>query len=74
MPILTFFLARMGLVTASFLVRHFKYAVLIIFVLAAILTPTPDMLTQSLFAAPMIVLYLLSILVAAVFGRRQETG
>ncbi len=71
MPILTFFLAKLGLVTTGFLLRNFKYAVLIIFVLAAILTPTPDVVTQSLFAAPMVVLYLLSILVTAVFGRKR---
>ena len=70
MPIMIFFLARMGLVTAGFLWKQFKYAVLIIFVLAAVLTPTPDVMTQSLFAAPMVVLYLLSIAVAAVFGRK----
>jgi sec-independent protein translocase protein TatC len=71
MPILTFFLARMGLITTGFLLRKFKYAILIIFILAAILTPTPDIVTQSLFAAPMVVLYLLSILVTAVFGRKE---
>jgi len=70
MPILTFFLARLGLVTTGFLLRNFKYAILIIFILAAILTPTPDVVTQSLFAAPMVLLYLLSILVTAVFGRK----
>ncbi len=71
MPILTFFLAKLGIVTTGFLLRNFKYAILIIFVLAAILTPTPDVVTQSLFAAPMVVLYLLSILVTAVFGRKE---
>jgi sec-independent protein translocase protein TatC len=71
MPILTFFLARIGVLTHRFLIRHFQYAVLIIFTLAAVITPTPDMLTQTLFAAPMIVLYGISIGVAAVFGRRE---
>jgi sec-independent protein translocase protein TatC len=71
MPILTFFLAKLGIVTTGFLLRNFKYAILLIFTLAAILTPTPDVVTQSLFAAPMVVLYLLSILVTAVFGRRE---
>ena len=70
MPILTFFLAKLGIVTTGFLLRNFKYAILIIFILAAILTPTPDVVTQSLFAAPMVLLYLLSILVTAVFGRK----
>ena len=71
MPILTFFLAKLGIVTTGFLLRNFKYAILIIFILAAILTPTPDVVTQSLFAAPMVVLYLLSILVTAIFGRKE---
>lgn len=71
MPILTFFLAKLGLVTTGFLVRNFKYAILIIFILAAVLTPTPDVVTQSLFAAPMVVLYLMSILVTAIFGRKE---
>ena len=71
MPILTFFLARLGLITTGFLLRNFKYAILGIFTLAAILTPTPDVVTQSLFAAPMIVLYLLSVLVTAAFGRKE---
>ncbi|MGD8374689.1 MAG: twin-arginine translocase subunit TatC [Acidobacteriota bacterium] len=74
MPILTFFLARIGLVNGRMLLRQFKYAILVIFILAAILTPTPDMLTQSLFAAPMVFLYVLSIAVAAVFGKKREDG
>ena len=72
MPIVTLFLARLGIVTARFLLQKLKYAVLIIFIVAAVLTPTPDMLTQTLFAAPMIGLYLVSVGVAALFGRRRE--
>jgi sec-independent protein translocase protein TatC len=71
MPTVVFFLARMGVVTAGFLLRHFKYAVLIIFILAAVITPTGDMVTQSLMAGPMIGLYLLSVLIAWVFGKRR---
>lgn len=67
-PILIFFLARLGLVTPEFLLRHFKWAVLIIFVIAAIITPTPDMVTQSALAVPMILLYLLGVGVAKLFG------
>jgi sec-independent protein translocase protein TatC len=70
LPTLVFFLARIGLVTARFLLRNIKYAILLIFVVAAILTPTPDVVTQSLMAAPMFVLYLLSILIAWVFEKR----
>jgi len=66
LPILTFLLAKFGIVSARFLLKYFKYAVVVIFIIAAIITPTPDMITQSLFAAPMLVLYLLSILIAKI--------
>ncbi|MGH9459004.1 MAG: twin-arginine translocase subunit TatC [Thermoanaerobaculia bacterium] len=71
MPILIFFLARLGIVTPRFLLQKFKYAVLIIFIIAAIITPTPDMVTQSALAIPMILLYLLGIGIAAVFGKKE---
>lgn len=71
-PTVTFLLARLGLVTPRFLWTKFKYAVLLIFVVAAVITPTPDVVTQSLLAFPMIGLYLLSIGIAAVFGRKRE--
>jgi sec-independent protein translocase protein TatC len=64
MPTIVFFLARMRLVTAGWLARNTKYAILIIFIVAAILTPSSDPFNQTLFAAPMLVLYLLSILIA----------
>ncbi|HKB70248.1 MAG TPA: twin-arginine translocase subunit TatC [Thermoanaerobaculia bacterium] len=70
LPILVFFLARIGLVTERFLLAKFKYAVLLIFVIAAVITPTPDMMTQCVFALPMIALYLVGILIAWVFRRR----
>jgi sec-independent protein translocase protein TatC len=63
MPTLAFFLARMRLVTAGFLWRNFKYAFLIIFIIAAVLTPTADPWNQTVFAAPMVGLYLISILI-----------
>jgi sec-independent protein translocase protein TatC len=64
MPTVVYFLAKMRLVTAKFIWRHTKYAVLIIFILAAVITPSGDMITQTIFAAPMLVLYALSILIA----------
>jgi len=73
MPTVVFFMARMGLITAGFLLRKFKYAVLIIFIVAAVITPTGDMVTQTLMAAPMIVLYLISIIIAWVFKKRTPT-
>ncbi len=72
MPILVFFLARFGVVTARFMWKHFRYAVLIIFVVAAIATPSSDPVNQAVFAAPMIVLYLVSIVVAWVFQKRDK--
>jgi sec-independent protein translocase protein TatC len=71
MPMLVFFLARFGIVTAGFLWRHFKYAILVIFIVAAIITPSPDVVTQTAFALPMIGLYLISIGVAAAFGKKR---
>ena len=64
MPTIVFFLAKMKLVTWRFLARNFKYALLIIFVAAAVITPSGDMITQTIFAAPMIGLYLLGIVIA----------
>ena len=61
LPIVIFVLSKIGLVTPRGLLRNFRWAVLVIFVVAGVLTPTPDMVTQTVFAAPMIVLYLLGI-------------
>jgi sec-independent protein translocase protein TatC len=69
LPIVIFFLARIGVVTPQFLMRHFRIAVLLIAVLSAVLTPTGDVLTMSVFALPMILLYLLGVAVAWLFGR-----
>ncbi len=71
MPILVFFLARLGIVSERWLLAKFKYAVLIIFIIAAVITPTPDIATQCVFALPMIGLYLLGILIAWLFRRRS---
>jgi sec-independent protein translocase protein TatC len=64
MPILVFFLALTGILTASWMWRNFRYAILVIFVIAAIITPTTDVMNMCIFAAPMIVLYLISIGIA----------
>jgi sec-independent protein translocase protein TatC len=69
-PILIFFLARLGIVTPAFLMRKFKYAVVLAFIIAAVITPTPDMVTQTALAVPMIVLYLLGVAVAYFFGKK----
>ena len=71
LPMLIFVLARFGIVTARFLMRNFKYAVLIMFVTAAIVTPDGSIVNQLVMAAPMIVLYIISIGVAWLFGKRR---
>ncbi|HEX5068891.1 MAG TPA: twin-arginine translocase subunit TatC [Vicinamibacterales bacterium] len=70
-PLLVYFLSRFGIVSARFLLKHFRYAILGIFILAAVITPSPDAMTQIVFAAPMLGLYIVSIFVAWIFGRRK---
>ena len=69
MPTIVFFLSRVGAITPRFLIRNTKYAILLIFIVAAILTPTGDPVTLTMMAAPMTVLYGLSILIAWIFGK-----
>ena len=75
MPILVFFLALMRVITARWMWRNLRYSILAIFVLAAIVTPTTDILKMCLFAAPMVGLYGISIGVAwvATRARTQRT-
>lgn len=73
MPTVVFFLARVGAVTPGFLVRNTKYAILLIFIFAAVLTPTGDPVVLTLMAMPMVALYGLSIAIAwAVQPRRDD--
>lgn len=71
LPVLAFLLSKLGILSARFLIKYFKYAIVIIFIIAAIITPTPDIVTQSMFAVPMIFLYLLSIGIAKVVGPKD---
>lgn len=71
LPLFIFFLARLGLVTAKGLRKKQKYAILLSFVIAAILTP-PDPFTQSLMAGPLIILYEIGIWVAFFFGKKPK--
>lgn len=71
LPVVITLLSMLGLVTPQFLSKNRKYAVLINFVIAAILTPTPDIVNQSLMAGPLCILYELGILSARIFGRKQ---
>jgi sec-independent protein translocase protein TatC len=70
-PILAFFLARVGIINHHFLLNKFKYAILLSFIISAIVTPTPDMVTQTILALPMIALYVISILLAWIFGKKH---
>ena len=71
MPTLVFFLAKMRLITARFLLQQFKYAVLLTFIISAVITPTGDPVTQTVFAAPMIGLYVLGIGIAWLVGPKR---
>lgn len=71
LPVITFFLAKIGIVDDKMLKDFFRYAVVLIFVLAAILTP-PDIISQLLMAAPLIVLYGVSIYIAKVFNPAKK--
>jgi len=74
MPVLVFALARMGMVTAGFLLRNFKYAVLIIAILGAVLSPGGDIASQMILSGPMLVLYIISIGVAWAFQKRKPAA
>lgn len=69
LPVIVVFLTRMGIVTIEFLSKNRKYAVLVAFILAAFLTPTPDAFNQTLMAVPIIVLYEIGILASKIFNR-----
>jgi sec-independent protein translocase protein TatC len=71
MPTLVLFLARIGVVTPGMLWRQARYAVLAIFIIAAVVTPGPDIVSQLLVAGPMLLLYGLSILIAWLFRKRR---
>lgn len=71
LPVLSFVLTKIGLITPGFLVRIFKYAIIVIFILSAILTP-PDILSQMFLSVPLLVLYGVSILVSFLVYRKQS--
>lgn len=76
MPAITYVLSRIGIVSARFLIRHWKAALIIILIASAVLSPTSDVPNMLLFAAPMILLYTVSIFIAWLFGkeRRKTAG
>ena len=71
LPILMVFLAKIGIVDVPFLNKNRKYAILINFIIAAILTPTPDIVNQMLMGVPLLVLYEISVVAVWIFGRKK---
>ena len=72
LPVFTFFLVRVGIWDYRFMLRSFRYALVVIFVIAAMLTPTPDVINQSLLAVPMLLLYALSIGLGYIWRRPEQ--
>jgi sec-independent protein translocase protein TatC len=72
LPILVFFLSIFGIVTPKFLWKNIRYAILVIAIVAAIITPTPDAMTMLIFMAPMLALYFVGIGVSAMVVRKRE--
>ena len=73
MPAITYVLARIGLVTARLMIRTWKISLIVILIVAAVVSPTNDIPNMLLFAAPMIVLYIISIFIAWLFGKKRQT-
>ncbi len=69
-PILILFLTRLGLVSPGFLVRKFKWAVLIAFIISAIITPSGDPVNQTIVAVPIVILYAIGVLISWIFRKR----
>lgn len=74
MPAVAYVLSRIGVISAGLLIRSWKIALVVMLIVAAFVSPTGDIPNMMLFATPMMVLYLVSILVAWFFGRKRETG
>jgi len=71
-PAIIFVLSRVGLVSGPFLLKNTRYAILLAFVVAAIITPTTDVANMTIMAGPIIVLYMLGIVIAYVFGKKRK--
>jgi len=73
-PILILFLTRLGIVSPGFLARKFKWAVLIAFVISAIITPSGDPVNQTIVAVPIVILYAIGVLISWIFRKRVDPG
>jgi sec-independent protein translocase protein TatC len=72
LPTVVLFLAKMGLITPRFMIRNFKYAVMIIAIVAAVLSPDPGGLGMLMMGGPVVVLYIFSIGLAWIFGKKKK--
>lgn len=73
MPAITYVLARIGIVSAGFLIRSWKISLIVILIVAAVASPTGDIPNMMLFASPMMILYVISIFIAWIFGKKRKT-
>ncbi len=71
LPMVSYFLSKMGILTPAFLRKYRKHAIIIIFIIAAIVTPTPDLVTQALLALPMMILYEVSIFISKLSQKKD---
>ncbi|HUO35964.1 MAG TPA: twin-arginine translocase subunit TatC [Candidatus Acidoferrum sp.] len=72
LPVLIFILSMFGIVTPKFLMKNFRYAMLVITILAAVVTPTPDANTMLIFMAPMVVLYFVGVFISYLVFRKKQ--
>ena len=72
LPMISYFLSKMGLLTPAFMRKYRRHAIVVILIIAAVVTPTPDMVTQTLLALPMFVLYEVSIIVSKFSQKRNK--
>lgn len=71
-PLLVYFLSKIGILKHEILIKYRKYSIVAVFIIAAILTPSPDPFTQILVASPMLILYEVGIVVARIVGRQRS--
>jgi sec-independent protein translocase protein TatC len=74
MPMVTYVLSRIGMLTPSFMQKYRRHAIILILILAAVITPTPDPVTQLIFASPLFILYELSIIIARFGMKKHDTS
>ena len=73
MPAITYVLARIGIVSAGLLIKSWKIALIVILIVAAVVSPTADVVNMMLFATPMIALYVVSVFIAWLFGKKRQS-